>query len=77
MNKERRKTLSAIADAVSAQREALQEVLDEEQEAFDALSEAQQEGERGEAMQAVIDSLTEAVDGLDNVAVALEELAGG
>lgn len=55
MNAERRKRLQE-AEAI------LVSVLNDEQDAFDNLPEAFQEGERGEAIQQAIDALEQAIE---------------
>jgi exonuclease VII small subunit len=68
MNKDRRKSLAealALIDQAEAllqqASEAVDEVRDEEQEAFDNLPESLQDGERGQQMQEAVSSL-ESVD---------------
>lgn len=77
MNKTRRKELNALQDRMTALQfsdlfdelraiaEALESLRDEEQESFDNLPEALQDGDRGQDMQAAIDAMTEAYDALD------------
>ena len=67
MNKQRRKVISDIQDQLSTLAEAINNVWDEEQEAFDNLPEGLQESERGEAMQ-------EAINALESAASLCEEL---
>lgn len=55
---------------------ALQEVMDEEQEAFDNLSESLQGGERGETMQSCIDALQAGIDSLDELDVDFDAMRG-
>lgn len=54
--------------------DVLEEVRDEEQEAFDNLPEGLQYSERGEMMEEAIDSLDEVVDYLDDVIPSLEDV---
>lgn len=72
MNKTRRKALNAVIKKLYLLGEIRAEILAElegiqydEQEAFDNLPESFQEGERGEAMQEVIDGMQEVLDALD------------
>lgn len=54
--------------------DTLQEVRDEEEEAFDNLPENMQDGERGEMMQEAIDNLDEAIGSLEEAVSYLEEV---
>ena len=51
----------------------MEEVKDEEAEAYENLPEGLQGSERGEAMQEAIDSLESAYDGLEDVISSVEE----
>ncbi len=80
MNKIRRKELANIVtmleelDSLREQiRERLADVLDEEQEALDNLPESLQESERGEQMQAYIDTMENVTGELD--LLDIEDLA--
>jgi hypothetical protein len=87
MNKERRAAIAKIIEAVkeldglrSDISAMIDDVMGEEQNAFDALPESFQEGERGQAMQEALDGLQqalEAVDGWDaeDVTCCLESAA--
>lgn len=65
MNKHRRRKLCAIKQDLSAIQGTLQDILDEEEEAFDGFPENLQESERGQAMQNAVDCMTEALDYLE------------
>lgn len=74
MNKSRRNQISeqqvAVADLVTqaeAIKESLENIRDEEQDAYDNLPESIQNGERGEASQAAIEALDEAIAAMDDV----------
>ena len=74
MNKIRRKELAHIVakleelEALHLEiKEALEAVLDEEQEALDNLPESLQESERGEQMQEYIDTMESALDDLEQL----------
>lgn len=54
MNKVRRKRLAEAIDLINQAKGILEEVKDEEQEAYDNLPESFQYGERGEQMQEYI-----------------------
>lgn len=66
MNADRRKTLAKIAETIEAAKTDLESIRDEEQEAFDNMPEGMQQGERGTAMEAAVQELDEAIDGLDS-----------
>lgn len=78
MNNGRRKAIAALLDKIAELRNELEtrvgelvseveSIRDEEQEAFDNLPEAFQEGDKGEAAQAAIDALDEALSGLEEL----------
>lgn len=71
MNKARRATIRQIISRLESQREDIESVLSDEQEAFDNLPEGLQCGERGEAMETTIDYLENASG---NLSVVIEEL---
>lgn len=73
MNKERRKRIEAIMDALSQAYGELEELRDEEDEAYDNLPENFQEGSRGEAMQEAIDNMETALAAVEEAKDALEE----
>lgn len=87
MNAERRKQIAAVKSLIDDIRgkveKALQEVntiRDAEQEAFDALPESFQNGEKGDKAQAALDALQEAIDAielveLDEIDTALDTAA--
>ena len=52
----------------------LQEVHDEEEEAYDNLPESMQDGERGELMQDAIDAMDNALFPLEDVVSSFEEV---
>lgn len=57
MNNIRRKSVKEALNLIEKAREILEEVKDEEQEAYDNLPESLQYGERGEQMQENIDNI--------------------
>lgn len=89
MNRARRKELKrilGIMDELTAKieevKEELQNVIDEETEAYDNLPGSIQDGERGEQMQEYIDTLQDVVDSLDELDTddlyeKIEEIAEG
>lgn len=75
MNTPRRKAIAKIADQIEELAHALSTIADDEQEAYENLPEAFQEGERGEAMSENVDNLNEAVSDLESVFENLREIA--
>ena len=81
MNNERRKQLKAIAkqlgtiaDSLEYQQILLEQVYDDESEAFDNMPESLQESDRGIEMEEGIGTLEEQKDDLDNMANDLREM---
>jgi hypothetical protein len=73
MNKERRKRLAKVEEAISQMEDLkefaldeLSDVLAEEEEAYENLPDSIKESERGEEMQMGIETMTEAVQGLED-----------
>ena len=89
MNRIRRKSLRTIlgqmdelSTVLETVKEALQDVLNEEQEAYDNLPEGLQELDRGQQMQEYIDALEGVVDSLGELDIedlygTIEEIAEG
>lgn len=89
MNRIRRKSLKAIlgqmdelSTVLETVKEALQDVLNEEQEAYDNLPEGLQEADRGQQMQEYIETLEGVVDSLEELDIedlyeTVEEIAEG
>ena len=89
MNRIRRKSLRAIlgqmdelSTVLETIKEALQDVLNEEQEAYDNLPEGLQEADRGQQMQEYIEPLEGVVDSLGDLDIedlygTIEEIAEG
>lgn len=76
MNKERRKRIEALQEQIAGIALELENLTNEEQEAYDNLPESIQETERGERMQSAADALEEAYSNMesvhDNLTEALE-----
>lgn len=89
MNRERRKNLKVIlgqmdelTSKIEDVKEALQEVIDEEEEAYGNLPESLKESERSERLQEYIDAMEEVVEALDELDMddlreKIEEIALG
>ena len=74
MNKDRRKRLQEICDILEVQQAALEEIRDEEQEAFDNLPEGLQSAERGQAMEEAAGDLDSACSDLESLRDILVEI---
>lgn len=73
MNARRRKTIAAIIAALEDLQPTLDEVVEEEREAYDNLPESLQDSERGWSMSASADCLDEAQSSFAEVLAQLEE----
>lgn len=74
MNKQRRKEIEKITEAVEQAKIDLDMVRDEEQESFDNIPESLQAGGRADQSQGVIEALETAVEQLDDVLSSLAEI---
>lgn len=74
MKEERIKNLKHCLNMIQNAHDVLEEVRDEEQDAFDNLPEGLQDSERGDLMQEAVDTLDEAIDTLDDVLSSLESV---
>lgn len=74
MNKQRRAAIAKVIDKINKNTEELQSILDDEEFAFDNLSEGLQATEMGQTMEEAIDVLGEAIEGLDEVTGNLDDL---
>ncbi|TWA81536.1 hypothetical protein FBY14_12427 [Azospirillum brasilense] len=77
MNKARRKRLAEAAELLEQALSIISETRDEEQEAFDALPESFQGGERGQAMEEAISSMEDVHGAVENARDTLADIAGG
>ena len=66
MNKQRRAQLQKVVNMIADARELLEEIRDDEQEAFDNLPIGIQESERGEQMDSYVYLMGEIIDSLDD-----------
>jgi poly-gamma-glutamate capsule biosynthesis protein CapA/YwtB (metallophosphatase superfamily) len=76
MNNERRKEINRAIGLIEEAKSILETVRDEEQEAYDNLSESLQSSERGEAMENAASELDQAIDGLDTAQTGAENAKG-
>lgn len=74
MNKQRRAAIAKVIDKINQNKDELQSILDDEEFAFDNLSEGLQATEMGQTMEEAIDVLGEAIEGLDEVTNNLSDL---
>ena len=73
MNKTRRNAIETVKGKLSDLAEVINNLMDEEQEAFDNMPEGLQYSSRGEAMQEAIDALDSAVRCFEELDEYLEE----
>lgn len=74
MNKQRRAAIAKVIEKINQNKDELQSILDDEEFAFDNLSEGLQATEMGQTMEEAIDILGEAIEGLDEVTGNLDDL---
>ena len=74
MNNKRREKIAGSIKLLENVKNTLQEVLDEEQLAFDNMPENLQYSIRGEEAQEAIDYISEAIECLDNAVEQLESI---
>lgn len=74
MNKARRKRISKILEQLEGLSVEIEEVMNEEQEAYDNLPESIQYSERGENMEGYISSLDDAMNYVSDAISSLEEI---
>ena len=74
MNQDRRKRLEKIQGLIDDAIAQLEEIREEEQEAFDNMPESIQDGERGETMQEHISNMEDVESSLDDARSVLEDV---
>lgn len=74
MNNERRKALEEINETIGGLFAQVEELRDQENEAYDNLPESLQNSARGEAMQTAIDNLDYLQSSLEEAAGYIEEI---
>lgn len=77
MNKQRRKYLAEAVEKLSEAMSIVEDVRNDEQDAFDNMPGSLQYSERGEQMEEYIDNLDEAYDNISDVADTLQEIIDG
>lgn len=75
MNGNRRKRIQIVINGLNVLLDDIQSLLEEEQNAYDALPESLQEAERGELMQEAIDNLDAASSSVEEAVESLESAA--
>lgn len=75
MNGNRRKRIQIVINSLNVLLDDIQSLLEEEQNAYDALPESLQEAERGELMQEAIDNLDAASSSVEEAVESLESAA--
>lgn len=75
MNNTRRKALRELIDRIEGAKLEIEEIKTEEEEYYNNMPEAFQDGEKGDRAQTVIEYLDEAMTAADNVVENLTEAA--
>lgn len=73
MNNARRKAITKISDKLDQLREELDALMQEEQEYYDVMPEAFQDGEKGERSQEAIDNMDYALSSIQEAVDYLNE----
>lgn len=76
MNKERRDRLNDALLALETAKGTIEQITQEEQDAFDNLPEGLQRSDRGEAMEEAIQALEEATNDIDNAIGNIDDAKG-
>ena len=77
MNKQRRALLQKVVEMMGDARSLLEEIRDDEQDAFSNLPESIQESERGEQMEEYVYAMEELIDNLEDGENNLTEIIEG
>lgn len=75
MNKDRRKRVGEAIAKLNEAAELIDEIMNEEQEAYDAMPEGFQNGDRGQQSQEAIDQLSSGKDSAEQAISELEAIA--
>lgn len=73
MNKSRRKHLEKLTETIEEAKEALDVLLEEEQEYYDNMPESFQDSEKGESSYDAIDSMNSALSSLEDAVDYIRE----
>lgn len=76
MNNERRKDLRRAYSLLEAAEEIIRDAMDDEQEGFDNLPEPIQESEKGEVMEAAVDSMESALEAIEEAKDHVSDAVG-
>ncbi len=76
MNKSRRKYLAQAIDLLGTAQTILENVIEDEQEAFDNMPEGLQGSERGESMEETIYNLQDILENVESVQETISEIIG-
>ena len=76
MNKQRRKNLMEVIDALENCSLDIECLLDEEQDSYDSIPESLQESERGQLMENAIDCLDSARGSISDAIESIEDAIG-
>ena len=74
MNKARRKQIESIMNRISEAKSDLEMVQDDEQSAFDNLTDSLQQTERGQQMEETISELADIVSNLEDIESGLNDI---
>lgn len=74
MNKERRRRIEEIVSALDDLKHDLENILDDEQTAFDSIPESLQQTERAESSQTAIDEMTDVISTIETIVDQLTEI---
>jgi hypothetical protein len=74
MNKERRTKLKDFVKIIEQAKNCIQDILSEEEFAYDSLSEGLQCTSRGEQMESNIDEMEGIIDNIDNIIEQVENI---
>lgn len=75
MNNDRRTRLGEVRDSLDDIITQIEELKDEEQEAYDNLPEGLQQSDRGDKMQTAIETMEEAISAIGDVQQTIDEAA--
>ena len=73
MNNDRRKTIATAIELLEQAQSLLEPIQEEENDAFEALSENLQASEKGEAIGTAASNLQDAIDSIESALSSLEE----